>query len=51
VATAPIAEAVMAQGRGGPAIAKAIASEREKAVQASLAMAHTAEPPPPAPVV
>jgi tRNA nucleotidyltransferase (CCA-adding enzyme) len=36
VATAPIAEAVMAQGRGGPAIAKAIATEREKAVQAML---------------
>jgi tRNA nucleotidyltransferase (CCA-adding enzyme) len=49
VATAPIAEAVMAQGRGGPAIAKAIASEREKAVQTSLALAHTAAPPPPAP--
>jgi tRNA nucleotidyltransferase (CCA-adding enzyme) len=49
VATAPIAEAVMAQGRGGPAIAKAIASEREKAVQTSLALAHTGAPPPPAP--
>jgi len=36
VATAPIAEAVMAQGRSGPAIAKAIATEREKAVQAVL---------------
>jgi len=36
VATAPIAEAVMAQGRSGPAIAKAIAAEREQAVQAAL---------------
>jgi tRNA nucleotidyltransferase (CCA-adding enzyme) len=36
VATAPIAEAVMAQGRGGPAIAKAIAAAREQAVQAAL---------------
>ena len=36
VATAPIAEAVLAQGRAGPAIAKAIASAREGAVQALL---------------
>jgi tRNA nucleotidyltransferase (CCA-adding enzyme) len=39
VPTAPIAEAVLAQGRGGPAIAKAIAAEREQAVQAALTAA------------
>jgi len=51
VATAALRHHRLGDGGGGPAIAKAIASEREKAVQASLAMAHTAEPPPPAPVV